>query len=509
MKIQKLNQKITFINLVLLILLSFSVLAVPVINIDSPENNTIYTSNSIPFNWGVTESPTSCNFSLDGGATDSSIFPIQFDVWTSNNSLVAGASRYGRSVFLYEGVWRMMTDSPTNTVWGWNWTGSTWQRDSKWDRGSMAEPPEVFYYEPTDELVLISGQQSCCGFRGTAWVWNGSSWGDWDNDFANGLAGSGCLYGTPDVFEIDGTYHLLSGKNDGDEFCGYTFNGTYWNINDTWETGLHDTGGSLSHTAIFQIDNKLLLLVGNNEGTFTGWQWDGTSWDSNGMESGIGDVGDYANLDIVYNFSGNELVTLFIGHTNPVAQKGFYTDFSYIFANITLTGLSDGYHNITLYCDAVSEFVMFGVQNCSYGCSAYSYCQPDISGGVNDCIQANETEFCIYLGNYSEFSQTQCNYCDSEDVVSRGECINDSYRVNTYSLTNNATCCAVTGNNTDCEATPTYNSSCGYAQSYGNVDVPEPFIDSAVGIGAELVGLAVFIALLLIVLWIRRVVKRN
>ncbi len=97
------------------------------------------------------------------------------------------------------------------------------------------------------------------------------------------------------------------------------------------------------------------------------------------------------------------------------------------------------------------------VYECTYECTLFDSCQPNSTGGYKDCLTVNETEICVYTGNYSEFRES-CNYCDEDinlyNTPTENEFCND------YTLLQNMTyyyvddnyydCCNVTNASSDC-----------------------------------------------------------
>jgi len=141
----------------------------------------------------------------------------------------------------------------------------------------------------------------------------------------------------------------------------------------------------------------------------------------------------------------------------------------------------------------------------NWTCLTYDSCQPDVTGGYQDCIVADglpqpQCDDSEYAGDYSEFRQF-CDYCEPEEEEANGECdIFQKLMPVTSYLTNNATCCAVTLNNTDCEVTPPYNIACGYQSSYNVSDMPKIVFDIMGVGGATFVQNIPLIILALVVL---------
>ncbi len=216
------------------------------------------------------------------------------------------------------------------------------------------------------------------------------------------------------------------------------------------------------------------------------------------------------NMSCNASWAGVELMnlTLYINDTlNSTNITSVTNNTNYVFLDVSF-GLGDYYWNCkaednnTNISWASSNFTL-SIINCTYECTSFESCYPDITGGLQNCTIVNETGECIYAGDYTEY-QEQCNYCTLEELVSRGDCINDTYRQNDYDLTNNETCCALTGNNTDCTVSDSYNSSCGYAKQYDSGEAAEVGTDLIVGIGVGLFSFVVIIALVLLYLFLKK-----
>ena len=84
----------------------------------------------------------------------------------------------------------------------------------------------------------------------------------------NGLADVGS-HSTPNVFELNNNYYLVSGNIDG-TFVGYVWSGSTWVSNSTIINGLADVG-SYSTPNVFELNNNYYLVSGNIAGTFSGY----------------------------------------------------------------------------------------------------------------------------------------------------------------------------------------------------------------------------------------------
>jgi len=93
-------------------------------------------------------------------------------------------------------------------------------------------------------------------------------------------------------------------------------------------------------------------------------------------------------------------------------------------ANITLTDLAEGDHNLTVYTRDVagnsgqSAAVHFTVDTCttSWQCNGWAACHPDNTGpcnsavDINNCFAETGSETDAYTGDYTEFNPVECDY---------------------------------------------------------------------------------------------------
>ncbi len=110
-----------------------------------------------------------------------------------------------------------------------------------------------------------------------------------------------CTLTTPD-FEFNKTIvttstYLLSGNNLG-SFSGYKWNGASWQ-SDSIDTGLSEA--SYSSPAVFLNDSNTYLVSGRGDGGFSGYSWDGTKWNANALvNSGLPDIGSNSKPAVFY-----------------------------------------------------------------------------------------------------------------------------------------------------------------------------------------------------------------
>jgi hypothetical protein len=122
-----------------------------------------------------------------------------------------------------------------------------------------------------------------------------------DSDIVSGLPGNYELgiRTAPTVFNMDGTWYLISGKNHG-VFYGFKWTGSAWESDRKIESGLPDIGDE-SRPEVFCMNGTWYLISGELEGKFYGFRWTGHRWGSDSdIVSGLGDVGRHSTPDVFY-----------------------------------------------------------------------------------------------------------------------------------------------------------------------------------------------------------------
>ncbi|MCK5013350.1 MAG: hypothetical protein KAS66_05995, partial [Candidatus Omnitrophica bacterium] len=117
----------------------------------------------------------------------------------------------------------------------------------------------------------------------------------------------------PTVFLDGSTRKLISGDNDG-TFTGWDWNGSAWVSNSSIVSGLTDVGFHSAPT-VFLDGSTLKLIAGDWDGTFTGWYWSGSTWvlDAS-IISGLSDVGGVSKPTV---FLDGSTLKLIAGENTP------------------------------------------------------------------------------------------------------------------------------------------------------------------------------------------------
>lgn len=188
---------------------------------------------------------------------------------------------------------------------GISYTGVTW-------------PSGALEYNITGDnnWTLIMSGDDTDEFSG--YYWNGSGWESYAS-IIHGL-GNGKDWATPEyAINLTGNdlTHLITGNSDG-TFTGYTWNGTGWDTNTSIIHGLTDVGTQSIPDIHYDIfgNNVWTLISGEGDVNFNGWQWNGTGWDvNNTIKAGLPTSGDssywYGAVEAVYNLDNRSSWVLF------------------------------------------------------------------------------------------------------------------------------------------------------------------------------------------------------
>jgi len=183
---------------------------------------------------------------------------------------------------------------------------------------------------------------------------------------------------------------------------------------------------------------------------------------------------------------------------------------------VSLTGLSDNASKIIQITTGVMSYLWTIVDTagnsiqsvlstvtsyeCVYSCTDYSLCEPSDTGGTLPCITVNETAECVFGGSLSTYDST-CDYCSPTETQVLGNCVANNRSI-TYTLDNNATCCQVTNESTDCTTTANTFAFCGYNDTYQVEDLDDITVDIVGTYLVEIVVLTSIIAIAGIAIWL-------
>ena len=238
---------------------------------------------------------------------------IAADLWESDSSVVSGlGSLEGWSepeVFCMNETWYLISGERPGAFYGWKWTGSAWESDSAIVSGlkdiGRVSAPTVFCKDGTWYLIAGEGEGGFYGFQ-----WTGRRWAS-DSAIVSGLPDFLSVESCPrpTVFNKDGTWYLIFGENLGfhhGEFFGYNWTGSAWQSDPAIVSGLPAIG-EIPSPDVFNKDGTWYLISGELYGVFYGFTWTGSEWQSEpAIVSGLGRVCVYGenSAPTVFNKDG-------------------------------------------------------------------------------------------------------------------------------------------------------------------------------------------------------------
>jgi PGF-CTERM protein len=190
--------------------------------------------------------------------------------------------------------WHLVAGDAGGGFHGYNRTGSSWRSDGVVVSGLSGvgnySAPTVF--RKGDEWYLIAGTEDG-GFNG--YNRTGSSWRS-DGVIVSGLPDADLPdaedHFKPTVFRKDGDWYLIAGAEDGG-FHGYNWTGSSWQSDGVIVSGLSAGVGTYSAPTVFRKDRGWYLIAGAGGGRFYGYNWAGSSWQCDSViASGLPDVRD-------------------------------------------------------------------------------------------------------------------------------------------------------------------------------------------------------------------------
>lgn len=232
--------------------------------------------------------------------------------WVFNNTIISGLTDLGTTavpdIATYDGHINMIAGDWDGTFTGFTWNGTGWSSNSTLvaglgDLGTSSNPAFWLY---DGNVNLLAGEGWTGGGWDNSWTWNGTYWID-NATLRAGLSSPTCCGYSPDIYEIDGQWHIIYGSDNEPPYA-FTWNGTRWLRNTTMEGGI--VGNAYTDPAIFTYDGEIHLLAGRDGGPCDccgcvyGYTWNGSGWDQNTTwELGTIDQGDYSS-PVVYEIDG-------------------------------------------------------------------------------------------------------------------------------------------------------------------------------------------------------------
>ena len=227
--------------------------------------------------------------------------------------------------------------------------------------GTGAKPAPAICYNCTGNgyWELISGENNGVFY---GFYWNGTQWVS-DSSIVAGLGDIG-LTSAPAICNNctgNGYWELIAGDYDGD-FNGFYWNGTQWVSDSAIITGLGDIGAYSHPTICYNCTGSGYweLIAGKNDGSFSGFYWNGTQWVSDSaIVAGLIDIGTFSIPATCDNCTGSGYQELIAGEDSS-AFHGFkfvptYDGVVYITQNATANSSEVGIgQDITITAKAYS-----------------------------------------------------------------------------------------------------------------------------------------------------------
>jgi len=234
--------------------------------------------------------------------------------WQSDSNIASGltAMNYGHaSAFYKDSTYYLITSGQKSGFdgdgWfkGYNWTGSAWQSDTAIISGLPTDTAfnemywsTVFKKGSTWYTILGRLTGEVYGYN-----WSGSTWQS-DSSIISGLPSDFGSYVVPDVFYKDETYYLIAGTFDGDWY-GYDWTGSTWHENSTIISGLPNIGNNTT-PSVFYADDTWYLISGNGSSSFSGFNWSGSQWQNDTeIVDGLSSIGGGSVYPEVFELSSN------------------------------------------------------------------------------------------------------------------------------------------------------------------------------------------------------------
>ena len=258
--------------------------------------------------------------------------------WQSDTAIVSGLEDIGSysmpTIYKKGSAWYLIASAVENyhdIFYGYNWTGTAWQSDTAIVSGlaelnNKGDRFNVEVFEKNNDFFLIATEYYT---RFYGYKWNGTDWENYNNT-ASGLIKSGGI--TPmisscKIFKKEGVLYAVI--NDNPQYPNFfNLSSTNWQRNDNIVEGLitlpYEDIGRFITPNVFNI-TILRLIAGKGDGTFTGYNWTGTAWQSDtAIVSGLVSCSNYADPTI---FKKNSIWYLISGCYD--GSKGYFNGYNW------------------------------------------------------------------------------------------------------------------------------------------------------------------------------------
>jgi len=228
---------------------------------------------------------------------------------------------------------------------------------------------------------------------------------------SNSTIASGASGRAPYIYNISDSYYMIVGLDDG-TFSGFNWYSEAWHANSTVSFGLVDYGFGGDQT-VFSLNSNLYCITGGSDGKFYGYTWNGSGWTANSsIVIGLTDIG---TLSSPASFEYDSKLYLISGD-----YYGDYTGFmwngtQWILNTTIISGLGDTGHdshptvftyNTSLYLISGDEDGKFkGFKHNGFGWVVNN----NIIQGLSDvgsyskpCVTEMKTNTALWSGSYTD-----------------------------------------------------------------------------------------------------------
>jgi len=219
--------------------------------------------------------------------------------WSENSSIVTGLTDVGQQsypdIFYMDGKWNAVVGEYNNYINGFDYDGETWSANSSFDITlvvTIKVAPAIVYHDDTWKLI-IGADDEWFGYQ-----WNGTAF-ELNASLITGLPTRNDIRGKPDLIVVGDelriyfTERISSGNY---EFRCYVWNGASWINTASLATGVVKPTATYTPRVFNDSGTLNLIMFGNFEEPIFGYEWNGTAWNSksdiiNGLSSTSSEYG--------------------------------------------------------------------------------------------------------------------------------------------------------------------------------------------------------------------------
>ncbi|WP_297096357.1 hypothetical protein [uncultured Draconibacterium sp.] len=185
-----------------------------------------------------------------------------------------------------------------------------------------------------------------------------------------------------------------------------------WNEDSSLIDGLPYLGTyKKPHPTVFYLGAELYMIAGRNLGTFDGYKWDGSAWQSHsGIVSGLPDLGNNSKPD-VFELNGN---TYLISGEGSAQINGFrWSETNWVTDSSIISGISvtAGYLDVTCFEMDSRRFLLLGssdigFQGYEWDGSVWVSYSTIVNGLLGDYDISYRIASCVFFANNNAYMIT-------------------------------------------------------------------------------------------------------